>query len=135
MTDPLQDLSGSEALLEPEGAVSERLEVGTPTHFRWLHTIVAGVLLMNLIDAVLTLWWVRTGFATEANPLLRDIVNEHALLFVMGKLALVSLGTALLWRQREHGLAVVGIFSAFLTYYFVLLFHLRFMSHILRQLY
>jgi hypothetical protein len=101
---------------------------------RWLHTILASVLVMNGIDAVLTLWWVRSGFAVEANPLLREIVSEHALLFVAGKLALVSLGTLLLWRKREHALAVVGIFAAFLAYYFILLFHLRFASHLLSQL-
>jgi len=134
MADQLQDSSGSEALLGRDGAVSGRMKVGTQAQHQWLRAILAGVLLMNLIDAVLTLWWVRSGFATEANPLLREIVSEHALLFVTGKLALVSLGTALLWRMREHGLAVVGIFAAFLAYYFILLFHLSFASHLLSQL-
>ena len=134
MADQLQDCSSGRALVEREGAAPGRMKVGTQAQYRWLRTIVASILLMNLIDAVLTLWWVRTGFAIEANPLLREIVNEHALLFVAGKLALVSLGTALLWRAREHGLAVVGIFSVFLAYYFILLFHLSFASHLLSQL-
>ena len=79
-------------------ATKKTLEVGTPTQFRWLNGVVKTVVVMNLIDAVLTLLWVRAGFATEANLLLRDVVDHHAIVFVMGKLALVSLATALLWR-------------------------------------
>ena len=110
------------------------LQVGTETHFRWLNGIVKAVVVMNLIDAVLTLLWVRTGFATEANPLLSQIVEEHAFLFVMGKLVLVFLATAMLWRHRQEPLAVVGIFAAFLVYYAVLVYHLSFASILLRQL-
>lgn len=83
---------------------------------------------MNLVDAVLILAWVRAGFANEANPLLDEIVEEHAMFFVLGKLALVFLGTTLLWMHRERPLAVVGIFAAFMVYYAVLLHHLRFAS-------
>ncbi len=108
--------------------------VGTPVHFRWLNGIVKAVLVMNLLDAVLTLLWVQSGFATEANPLIAEIVEEHAVLFVVSKLSLVSLGTALLWRHRHRPLAVVGIFAAFMVYYAVFLYHLSFASILLRQL-
>ena len=108
--------------------------IGTAEHFRWLSGIVRWVLVLNLIDAVLTLLWVRAGFAREANPLLSRIVEEHAFLFVMGKLVLVFLATALLWRHRQQPLAVVGIFAAFLVYYAVLVYHLSFASILLRQL-
>ncbi len=115
-------------------ADERRLQIGTPAHFRWLNGIVKAVIVLNLIDAVMTLWWVRSGFATEANLLLAHIVENHAVLFVTGKLALVSLGSLLLWRRRHHALAVIGIFAAFMLYYAVLLYHLRFASHILKQL-
>jgi hypothetical protein len=109
------------------------LQIGTPTHFNWLHGIVATVVVLNLIDAVLTLAWVRWGFAKEANLLLATMVEEHAVLFVLGKISLVSLGTLLLWRRRDHALAVVGIFAAFILYYAVLLFHLSFAGNLLKQ--
>ena len=115
-------------------AESAGFQVGTETHFRWLNGIVKAVLMMNLIDAVLTLLWVRTGFATEANPLISQIVEQHALLFVASKLTLVFLGTAMLWRHRREPLAVVGIFAAFLVYYAVLVYHLSFASILLQQL-
>jgi hypothetical protein len=118
---------------EPKRSLAS-LSVGTPTQFRWLNGIAKSVLVMNLLDAVMTLWWVRTGFATEANPLLAQIVAEHAVLFVVGKFGLVFLGTWLLWLRRDRPLAVIGIFTAFLVYYQVVLYHLSFASFLIGQL-
>ena len=114
---------------------STDIQVGTSVHFGWLNGIVRAVIILNLIDAVLTLWWVQWGLATEANPLLATIVENHAMLFVLGKLSLVSLGTLLLWRRREHPLAVIGIFAAFMSYYWVLLFHLHYASNLVKRLF
>ena len=115
-------------------ARTARLVVGTPRHFRWLHGIVNALLLLNLLDALFTLVWVRAGLAVEANALLRDLVQEHALAFVAVKLGLVSLGSLVLWTRREHPAAVVAIFAAFLAYYWVLLHHLRYSSLLVRHL-
>jgi hypothetical protein len=114
--------------------VTRRLVVGTEEHFRWLHGIVQATLVLNLFDAVFTLIWVRAGLAREANELLRVLVEEHALAFVGVKLALVSLGSLLLWRLRERPAAVIGIFAAFLVYYAILLYHLQFSSLVVRHL-
>jgi hypothetical protein len=125
----------SSGLELPAGADTRAtLRVGTAEQFRWLGGIVKAVVILNLIDAVMTLWWVRTGFATEANMLLAEMVEKHALLFVVGKLALVSLGTTILWRRRRRTLAVGGIFAVFLAYYFILLYHLQFAGLMLGQL-
>lgn len=117
------------------GCASPSFRVGTPTHFRWLEGVVKAVLVMNLLDAVLTLLWVSGGYATEANPFIEQIVTEHGFLFVVSKLCLVFLGTALLWRHRARPLAVLGIFIAFMVYYGVLLVHLRFASILVGQLF
>ncbi|MEE9132938.1 MAG: DUF5658 family protein [Gemmatimonadota bacterium] len=111
----------------------EPLRIGTPQQYQWLNGIVKGVIWLNLLDALFTLWWVRAGMAVEANQLLRDLAHENALAFVLAKLGLVSLGSLFLWRYRRHPLAVVAIFGAFLIYYLVLLHHLQFSSHFLRQ--
>ena len=105
-----------------------RLPIGTPQQFRWLYGIVQCVLVLNLIDAVLTLLWVHAGLAVEANTLVDELVSEHALLFVLVKLSLVGMGSWLLWRRRESPLAVVGIFVAFVTYYLILLYHIDYAS-------
>ena len=106
--------------------------VGTRQHFRWLHGIIKVVLLLNLIDAIFTLFWVKAGLATEANVLLQRTVNEHPIAFVTIKLTLVSLGSLLLWKRRDHPLAVVGSFVVFLVYYYLLLYHLKYFSFIIR---
>ena len=100
--------------------------VGTRQHLRWLNGIVKAIVVLNGIDALLTLFWVRAGLAQEANVFLRTLVNNHAVLFVSAKIALVSLGSLLLWRYRRHPFAVVGLFAVFLVYYAILLHHLRF---------
>jgi hypothetical protein len=116
----------------PSTAGSRRLEIGTPEHFRWLGWVVKSVLVMNLLDASLTLYWVRAGWAHEANTLIERLVEEHAVLFVSVKLGLVSAGSWLLWEYRRQPTAVVGIFVAFVVYYLVLLHHLQFASRLVR---
>ncbi len=105
--------------------------VGTPEQYRWLNGIVKSVLVFNLLDGLFTLTWVQLGLADEANTLMRDLVNEQAVTFMMAKLTLVSLGSLALWRNRTHPLAVIAIFVAFLAYYLVLLYHLEFSSHVI----
>jgi hypothetical protein len=104
------------------------LPVGTPEHYVWLGGVVKGVLVLNLLDVLFTLVWVGTGLAREANPLLDELVSLRPVGFAAVKLALVGLGSLLLWRHRQRPLAVVAIFLAFLLYYFVLLWHLRFLG-------
>ena len=57
-----------------------------------LKVTVAGILVMNLIDAAFTIGWTSAGLATEANPLLDDVLARSPVLFMLAKLALVSLG-------------------------------------------
>jgi hypothetical protein len=113
-------------------ATGSTFRVGSPEHFRWLHGVVKVILVLNLLDALFTLLWVGAGLAREANPLLRELVVESPLVFALAKLGLVGLGSLLLWRLRQRPLAVVAIFVAFLTYYAVLLHHLRFLGRLLR---
>jgi hypothetical protein len=88
---------------------------------RWL---VRSILVLNLLDAVLTLLWMHTGVATEANILLRDLAEHSALSFVSVKLALVSLGVLVLWHERRRPLAMFGLALAFAAYNAILLIHL-----------
>lgn len=106
------------------------LEVGggTGQQFPLLLGVVKAILVLNLLDAIFTLWWVGVGVAVEANTLLRDLVTDNPLGFVLAKLGLVSLGSVLLWRQRQHPLAVFAIFGAFALYYLILLYHLHYSS-------
>ena len=111
-----------------------RLALASPRQLRWLEWIIVAVIFLNLADAIFTLAWVRAGLATEANVLLKSLVEEHAVIFVVVKFALVSLGSYLLWGYRGHPLAVVGLFSVFIAYYIILLHHLRYSSLLLSRL-
>jgi len=115
------------------GAVP-RLRVGTPEQFRWLHGIVKTVLVLNLLDALFTLVWVRFGYAREANLMIDRLVENHALGFVAVKLGLVAMGSWLLWQRRNHATAVIAIFVAFLAYYLVLLYHVQYAATLVRSL-
>ncbi len=107
------------------------LAIGTGDHYRWLYGIAKSLLVLNLLDGIFTLVWVQYFGAGEANILLRDLVEGHAVLFMIAKLALVSLGTLFLWRRRDNPLAVIAIFVAFFSYYEVLLLHLRYSATLL----
>lgn len=98
--------------------------VGTERNYRWLEQIVKALLVLNVLDAILTLLWIAQGRAIEANPILRDLAHHDPLGFVLVKTTLVSLAAAFLWRHRTRPLSVVATFVAFLTYFFLLLYHL-----------
>jgi hypothetical protein len=115
-------------------SAARTLRIGTPQHFRWLQGVVKVILVLNLLDAVFTLLWVWAGLAREANPLLRDLVQHSPVAFAASKLALVGLGSLLLWHWRERPLAVVAIFVAFLAYYALLLAHVGFLSLVIGAL-
>lgn len=98
--------------------------IGSPQHYRWLEWLVRAVIVLNLADALLTLVSVLSRHAHEANPLMEELIDRSPPLFVAAKLALISLGSLLLWRNRHLPLAVVGIFVVFVVYYGLLLLHL-----------
>jgi hypothetical protein len=106
---------------EPIGEFTRK--IGTIQHFRWLRGIIAAVLILNLLDALFTILVVVTHRAQEANPMMASLLDDPWL-FMIVKLALVSLGSYLLWRFRKRRFAVIAIFVAFLVYYFILLYHL-----------
>ena len=99
--------------------------MGTPQQFGWLNGLIKALLVLNVIDAVMTVLWVADRKASESNPLMFDLPEQHPVLFVLVKTSLVSGGTFLLWRHRDRPLAVVAIFVSFLAYYFLLAWHLE----------
>jgi hypothetical protein len=90
---------------------------------RWLEIILAATLVLNLVDVTLTILWVESGYAVEANPLMEVAIDYGALPFAVAKLLLVSGGCYLLWRLRKRQLAAVGIVIVFLAYYAITIQH------------
>jgi hypothetical protein len=102
--------------------------IGTHQHFRWLKGIIISILVLNVLDALLTIYVVMQGRAKEANPLMAELVEREPAAFFVVKLTLVSLGSYILWILRKKPLAVFSIFFAFLVYYGILIYHLRAMD-------
>ena len=94
----------------------------------WLNVTVKALIVLNFLDSIFTLIWVRAGIAQEENILLENLVNENAVVFMLVKIALVSLGSLLLWRCRRSLFAIGGIFLVFMTYLFLFFYHLQFLS-------
>ncbi len=100
--------------------------------FQWLYRIVKAVIILNLLDSIFTLIWIRTGVAEEANIFLKNLASDNAVVFMFVKIGLVSLGSLILWRYRRHPFAVTGLFLVFMTYSLVLIYHLQFLSLMIR---
>jgi len=98
--------------------------VGTTTHFLWVESLLYATIIMNVIDAICTMFWVYSGRATEANPLMA-VVIDNPFTFALVKISLVSFGSFLLWKSHKRPFAIIGIVTIFLVYYATLLHHLR----------
>ena len=85
---------------------------------RWL-------MLLSILDGFLTVLWVYGGVATEANPLLVDILNERVGLFWISKTLLVGLGAVLLSKNRNLRIAQFGLLLSLFLYMLITLEHVR----------
>lgn len=69
---------------------------------------------LNFLDAVLTIYWVHNGFASEGNHLMAGLLDIGYLPFLMVKIAVGALAATVLWhwgnlRLARYGLTVVLI--------------------------
>lgn len=101
---------------------------------RWLHRVAMGVIIANLVDAIFTIVYTDLGLAREANPLLEPALAGSPLLFMAIKLALVSMGVALLWRLRHRRTAAAGLIAAAAAYAWLIVYHLSATPHLIGQL-
>ena len=86
--------------------------------------VMAAIFCMNVFDATATIFWVTAGFATEANPLMDELLRVHPVAFMTVKLLLIGLGISLLWMRREHWLSRAGCASLFVVYVGISLYHM-----------
>jgi Domain of unknown function (DUF5658) len=64
---------------------------------------------LNLLDAVLTLYWVRHGFATEGNHLMAGLLEMGDFPFLAVKAAVGGLTAVVLWRWGNFRVARYGL--------------------------
>lgn len=71
---------------------------------------------LNLIDAVLTIYWVRNGFATEGNHLMATLLDIGDLPFLAVKIAIGATAAIVLWHWGNLRLARYGLTLALTIY-------------------
>jgi hypothetical protein len=91
---------------------------------RRLAWLSSAVVILNLLDAIFTMFYTKAGYASEANPLMAVTLASTPVLFVLAKLSLVSLGVLLLWRMRHRTFAAVGLVTSAAAYSLVVVYHL-----------
>lgn len=72
--------------------------------------------ILNFFDAVLTIYWVRNGFATEGNHLMATLLDIGDLPFLAVKIAIGAVTAVVLWRWRDLRLAKYGLALALVVY-------------------
>lgn len=82
------------------------------------------VLILNIGDAVLTSWWIATGWATEANPLMNRVLELGIGPFLFTKAMVGMIAVMILKTHRAHLLSRVGIVAILLAYVAVMGHHI-----------
>jgi hypothetical protein len=81
------------------------------------------IFMLNVIDAWLTLAWVKTGLAVEANPLMAGLLSMGDAWFIGVKISAVAIACGALCMLREHTLAKRLSVWVCIVYMIVMLTH------------
>lgn len=79
---------------------------------------------LNLLDALLTILWVRTGVATESNQLMASLLNIGNGPFLAAKLLMGTITAVVLIRGGNRPLARYGVTIALAVYIGLMVVHL-----------
>lgn len=79
--------------------------------------------LLNFLDAVLTIYWVHNGFATEGNHLMAGVLNAGYVPFLAVKLTIGAIAALVLWHWGNLRLARIGLAFALAAYISVMGVH------------
>jgi hypothetical protein len=71
---------------------------------------------LNLLDALLTIMWVRHGVATEGNDLMARLLDSGDLTFLSAKIAIGTITALVLLRWGNRSLARYGLTLALVFY-------------------
>lgn len=80
--------------------------------------------LLNFADAVLTIYWVRNGFATEGNALMASLLDMGNVPFLSVKMMIGAATAIILWRWKNLRVAQYGLTVALAVYFGVMAVHL-----------
>ena len=78
---------------------------------------------LNVIDAVVTIMWIRSGLATEGNYIMAGVLDHGVAPFLIVKIAIGVFACGVLLYASEYRLAQVGARIALVAYSFAILAH------------
>jgi Domain of unknown function (DUF5658) len=78
---------------------------------------------LNLLDAVLTILWVRNGIATESNQLMAELLNVGNIPFLTVKISIGAITAFVLFRFSHKWLARLGLTISLGVYLGLMLVH------------
>ena len=78
---------------------------------------------LNLLDALLTIFWVRNGVATESNQLMAELLNIGNFPFLMVKVAMGAITAVVFFRYANNRLAKYGLTVSLATYLGLMVVH------------
>jgi len=79
---------------------------------------------LNVVDAFLTIYWVRNGYAPEGNLLMASLLDLGDLPFLGVKVAVGLVAAFSFWNWKEFKLARYGLSAALVAYAAVMGVHL-----------
>ena len=91
---------------------------------RKLTWLASAIVILNLLDAIFTLFYTGSGLAKESNPMMQGVLASSPIIFMVAKLGLVSLCVLLLWRLGNRSSAVVALLGATAMYTILIGYHL-----------
>ncbi len=103
--------------------MTRSIPLGLPHQFEWLRIVLALVFVMSVLDGVLTVYWVASAQATEANPLWSSLLATSPVIFMVAKTGLVGGGCYILYRHRLRAISIVASFGLFFIYYSLIVYH------------
>jgi hypothetical protein len=91
---------------------------------KYLTHFVALLYALNLVDALLTILWVQTGFATEANALMDMFLSIGVVPFLLVKIGMGTFAAVVFIYGADYRLARIGVTVALYAYAFTMGVHI-----------
>ena len=76
-----------------------------------------------MVDALLTLFWIKKGLAVEANPLLSELLTHGDFWFLGVKIGLTCFGCVILYMTRRKEFTIRAIKVILLLYTLLIGYH------------
>jgi len=74
------------------------------------------LLFLNIVDAFVTLIWVRSGIAPESNQIMAALLDVGDMPFLLAKIGMGVITAVVLYYGSEYRLARIGVTTALAVY-------------------